>query len=115
MMLYRAKQRGFLELDLLMGMYAEKHIPTMNDEKLIAFNELLLEENPDLFKWLTGQLQPPEEVAGNIAYKDIRASIASKLGANSQSVSLAQPGTEWIRGWSDSGEELKDDGKAMAK
>ena len=29
----------------------------------------LWQENPDLFKWLTGQLQPPEEVADNIAYK----------------------------------------------
>mmetsp|Transcript_27486 Transcript_27486/g.77752 ORF Transcript_27486/g.77752 Transcript_27486/m.77752 type:complete len:89 (+) Transcript_27486:703-969(+) len=69
MMLYRAKQRGFLELDLLMGKYAEKNIRSMSDEHLLAFNDLLLEENPDLFQWLTGQIDPPEEITSNIAYK----------------------------------------------
>lgn len=27
-----------------------------------------LQENPDLFKWLTGQLQPPEHMLGNPAF-----------------------------------------------
>lgn len=29
----------------------------------------VLQENPDLFKWLTGQLPAPEEVEANSAYR----------------------------------------------
>ena len=28
----------------------------------------LTQENPDLFKWLTGQTAPPEEVSANAAF-----------------------------------------------
>mmetsp|Transcript_27487 Transcript_27487/g.77757 ORF Transcript_27487/g.77757 Transcript_27487/m.77757 type:complete len:112 (+) Transcript_27487:703-1038(+) len=107
MMLYRAKQRGFLELDLLMGKYAEKNIRSMSDEHLLAFNDLLLEENPDLFQWLTGQIDPPEEITSNIAYKKLREEIAGRVASNTQVASKSQPGEQWIRGWSDSGDELK--------
>mmetsp|Transcript_16924 Transcript_16924/g.42911 ORF Transcript_16924/g.42911 Transcript_16924/m.42911 type:complete len:165 (-) Transcript_16924:224-718(-) len=106
MMLYRAKQRGFLELDLLMGKYAEKTIPKMSDHKLLAFNALLLEENPDLFKWLTGQLPPPPEIANNEAFKDLRGTIASQVAVNSNTAAIADTGQEWVRGWSDAGTDM---------
>lgn len=36
----------------------------MSDEELRGFAVVLDQENPDLFKWLTGQLQPPPEMVG---------------------------------------------------
>ena len=33
-LLYRAKQRGFLELDLLVGLWAERHVPHMSEGDL---------------------------------------------------------------------------------
>lgn len=33
-LLYRSKQRGFLELDLLVGLWAEKEVPRMSLEML---------------------------------------------------------------------------------
>jgi len=105
-MLYRAKQRGFLELDLLMGKYAEKNIPKMSDHKLLAFNALLLEENPDLFKWLIGQLEPPPNVANNEAFKDLRGGIASQVSHKAHNATVAEHGKEWVRGWSDAGTDM---------
>lgn len=40
-LLYRSKQRGFLELDLLVGLWAEQHIPQMNTAMLQQFSVVL--------------------------------------------------------------------------
>ena len=58
-------------------------------------------ENPDLFKWLTGQLPPPEDVASNPAYAALRAHVQQQLGHNSHQSSQAPSGREWVRGWDD--------------
>ena len=68
-LLYRSRQRGFLEMDLLVGIWAEKRIPQMGDDNLHQFELILDQENPDLYKWLTGQEQPPADIANNTAYQ----------------------------------------------
>lgn len=96
-LLYRSRQRGFLELDLLVGLWAEQEVPKMDTHMLQQFTVVLdqvssckrpaagrgaehccegapslrvsLQENPDLFKWLTGQQEPPNEMQGNSAFK----------------------------------------------
>ena len=67
-LLYRAKQRGFLELDLLVGLWAERNVPRMSVSELTAFEEVLDIENPDLFKWLTGQEPAPEALRDNASF-----------------------------------------------
>jgi len=64
-MLWRAKCRGWLELDVLMGTFAEKHLWVWEDEQLDHFEEVLELENPDLYKWFTGQAQVPDELKEN--------------------------------------------------
>ena len=36
-LLYRSKQRGFLEMDLLVGLWAERNLPAMDAHRLAAF------------------------------------------------------------------------------
>ncbi|KAJ9511940.1 hypothetical protein QJQ45_004462 [Haematococcus lacustris] len=74
-LLYRSKQRGFLELDLLVGLWAEKEIPAMNLPML-----------QDLAVMLDQAL---------------RKHVAQQLGSNSQQKSHASQGVEWVRGWDD--------------
>ncbi|XP_017973458.1 PREDICTED: succinate dehydrogenase assembly factor 2, mitochondrial isoform X2 [Theobroma cacao] len=64
-LLYRSKQRGFLELDLVLGKWVEEHIYSMDENGIKALVHVLDLENPDLWKWLTGQEQPPETVSIN--------------------------------------------------
>ena len=68
-LLYRSKQRGILELDLLVGEYAEKHLPGMTTEELSATEELLTEENPDLWKWITLQAVAPPHLQQNTVFQ----------------------------------------------
>eukprot|EP00929_Paragymnodinium_shiwhaense_P042653 TRINITY_DN2203_c0_g1_i1.p2 TRINITY_DN2203_c0_g1~~TRINITY_DN2203_c0_g1_i1.p2 ORF type:complete len:146 (-),score=44.41 TRINITY_DN2203_c0_g1_i1:312-749(-) len=65
MLLWRAKSRGWLELDVLMGTFTQKHIGEFDDEKLDSLEEILELENPDLIKWFTGQAPVPEEIIDN--------------------------------------------------
>jgi succinate dehydrogenase flavin-adding protein (antitoxin of CptAB toxin-antitoxin module) len=40
-LLYRSKQRGWLELDLLMGLWAEQHVPSMSTDMLRQYAAVL--------------------------------------------------------------------------
>eukprot|EP00658_Telonema_sp_P-2_P050154 TRINITY_DN38200_c0_g1_i1.p2 TRINITY_DN38200_c0_g1~~TRINITY_DN38200_c0_g1_i1.p2 ORF type:complete len:140 (-),score=57.39 TRINITY_DN38200_c0_g1_i1:15-434(-) len=59
-LIYRAKQRGWLEMDLILGDWAATNLVDMEEFQLRQFEEILDMENPDLFKWLTGQEAVPE-------------------------------------------------------
>ena len=62
-MLYHSKQRGWLELDLILGSFAEKYLPSMTDSDVDDYATLLEEETPDMFKWMSGQGPVPPELA----------------------------------------------------
>ena len=52
-----------------MGHWAEQHVPSMDRARLDAFQEVLEQENPDMFKWLTGQLPTPPQMLQNPVFK----------------------------------------------
>jgi succinate dehydrogenase flavin-adding protein (antitoxin of CptAB toxin-antitoxin module) len=101
-LIYRAKQRGFLELDLLVGLWADRALPAMATEAQLRDAALLLDaENPDLFKWLTGQDEPPEEMKRNTAFSDLHAHVRAQMREHAHPGARAAPGQEWARGWDD--------------
>ena len=102
--LYRAKQRGFLELDIMVGEWASREMrdpATTSEAFLDAFDDVLDVENPDLFKWLTGQAEAPLEVRENEAYASLARHCKKFLDEKSDEASRAAHGREWIRGWND--------------
>ena len=51
--LFRAWRRGVREMDLIMGRFADAHLPTMNDDELAEFERLLDVPYPQaLADWL---------------------------------------------------------------
>lgn len=58
-LIYRSKQRGWLELDLLLGEFALFELPGYGSDQLDLWEEILDVENPDLYKYLTLQLPSP--------------------------------------------------------
>ncbi len=58
-LLFRSWHRGSREMDLLLGRFAERHLPTFSERQLDLFEELLEAGDPDLFAWLAGREPPP--------------------------------------------------------
>mmetsp|Transcript_17367 Transcript_17367/g.19456 ORF Transcript_17367/g.19456 Transcript_17367/m.19456 type:complete len:165 (-) Transcript_17367:10-504(-) len=60
--LYRCKQRGILELDLIFGNWADENLPGLNGEELDQFEAIVALENVDLRSWLIDMTAPiPKE------------------------------------------------------
>ena len=96
----------------------------MSLPELAGFSEVLDQENPDLYKWLTGQQQPPPDMArtlpqpplpptcsaacgvqvANPAFASLLSHVTHFLEAKSRVATRAKLGAEWVRGWGDSGE-----------
>lgn len=61
-MIFRSKNLGMKELDLLVGNWAKLNVPKLNYEELHQFNaEVLSKETPDLNKTLLGRGDQPHE------------------------------------------------------
>ncbi|CAL8466465.1 g6001 [Coccomyxa elongata] len=88
-------------MDLLVGLWAERNLPNMDAEQLTAMETVLDQENPDLFKWLTGQEEPPEAMKTNPAFTDIRKDVVRRLAAHRENAAMSRPGKDWVRGWDD--------------
>lgn len=67
-MLWAARNRGWLELDWLVGTFAERYLAALNEKQLALFEEVLQEDNPDLFNYLSGQSTTPENLLNNEVY-----------------------------------------------
>ncbi|KAG6495697.1 succinate dehydrogenase assembly factor 2, mitochondrial-like [Zingiber officinale] len=100
-LLYRSRQRGFLELDLVVGSWVEEHIRDMDDLHIKALTDVLDLENPDLWKWLTGQEQPPESVGRNPVFSAMKSKVMANLNSHASPEARANPGQPWVRGWDD--------------
>jgi len=61
-LLFRGGHRGTKENDILMGRFMDKHLNTLTEEQLDAF-EALINEVPDadFFKWATGKEAAPAQ------------------------------------------------------
>jgi succinate dehydrogenase assembly factor 2 len=61
-MIYRSKQRGWLEADLLMGSWAVKNVPTLTELELDEYELLLKEETIDIFNYVSGKDPLPDHL-----------------------------------------------------
>ena len=117
-LLYRSKQRGWLEMDLMLGGWvrararfflispclahtrsstrqARDNLGSMHEKELMQFQEIIDMENPDLFKWLTGQTPVPEDVGNPLLVKlctDLREAMNPKTTVQS---SVSFEGKVW--------------------
>lgn len=56
---FRAWRRGFREMDLLMGSFADAHLADMSEEDLSEFERLLSTPDWEVYAWLIGQKTVP--------------------------------------------------------
>ena len=56
---FRAWRRGFRELDLLMGSFADKYLDTYGEAELDQFEAILGLPDWEVYAWLIGQADVP--------------------------------------------------------
>ena len=59
---FRAWRRGFSELDLIMGGFADRHGGELSQAELADFEALLSEQDQDVYAWIVGQTPTPVQL-----------------------------------------------------
>lgn len=63
----RSWRRGIKEMDLILGGWSDTHLAGLGDDDLQTYDALLSENDHDLYQWVTGQGEAPQEYAPLIA------------------------------------------------
>ena len=60
-LLFRAQRRGFKEVDLIFGAYADAHLAGLDEIGLDQFEALLAAPDQEVYAWLRGAAPVPAE------------------------------------------------------
>jgi antitoxin CptB len=59
-------RRGMKELDIVLGWYVDECYATAPADQRLAFEALLEQEDPILWRWLVGAAPPPQGALGDV-------------------------------------------------
>ncbi len=65
-LLFRAQRRGFKEVDLIFGAYAQSHLAGLDGAGLDQFEALLTAPDQDVYAWLRGAQAVPGEYDNSV-------------------------------------------------
>lgn len=60
-LLFRAQRRGFKEVDLIFGAYADRHLAGLSETELDQFEALLTAPDQEVYAWLRGAEPVPSD------------------------------------------------------
>lgn len=63
---FRAWRRGFREIDLILGAFADAHLIELDDAGVEEFERLLECADQDVYNWIVGRTPPPAEQDGPV-------------------------------------------------
>ena len=58
-LIFRSGHRGTKEMDLILGSFARKYVPEFSEDELAVYDDLLQENDPNLYNWITGKEEAP--------------------------------------------------------
>lgn len=58
----RSWRRGTKEMDLILGPFADQHLGNLSEADLVIYDQLLEENDQDLYPWVTGQGEAPAQI-----------------------------------------------------
>jgi len=71
---FRSWHRGTREMDLLLGRFADRYIPTLSDSELDLFSAVLRCPDQDLYDWVTGKVPWPQPLQNALTQRLTRFS-----------------------------------------
>ena len=63
----RSWRRGTKEMDLILGAFCDTELAGLPGEDVALYEELLAENDHDLYQWITGQAPSPDRFSGLLA------------------------------------------------
>lgn len=66
-MTMRSWRRGTKEMDIILGRFCDDCLAGLGRDDLDLYDDLLSENDQDLYQWVTGQVPAPDRFAGLIA------------------------------------------------
>ena len=76
-LIFRAWHRGTREMDLLLGSFADAHVPGFDPAQLDQFEHLLTCQDPDLYDWKCERGAPAPEDDGPVMQLFLAHRLAS--------------------------------------
>ena len=77
---FRAWRRGFREMDLLMGSFADAHLAGLSDDDLSEFERLLSTPDWEVYAWLSGQKAVPGNIESSLLTRMMVVRFLSHAG-----------------------------------
>jgi antitoxin CptB len=68
----RSMRRGIKEMDLILSAYADTHLAGFSDTALGLYDQLLSENDHDIYGWIGGQIAVPDQ------YLDLVSQISAQ-------------------------------------
>ena len=59
----RSMRRGIKEMDLILGGFADHGLDALSDKELALYDEMLSENDHDMYAWASGQAPAPDQFA----------------------------------------------------
>ena len=84
-MIYRSKQRGWLEADLLMGSWATQFVPTLSNDELDEYEIVLNLETIDAYNYISGKDVLPDHVKNLSVMKQLQRYAMTRNMASPES------------------------------
>ncbi|RBI73038.1 succinate dehydrogenase assembly factor 2 [Roseovarius sp. TE539] len=63
----RSMRRGIKEMDIILSRYADDRLDRLNEAELDLYDDLLSENDQDLYQWVTGQTRAPDRLGALVA------------------------------------------------
>ena len=77
-LIFRSWHRGTREMDLLMGTFADRNVPSFDENLLEQYDEMLNCSDPDLYNWFSGRENPPANQVSDVLEKFLAHEFVEK-------------------------------------
>ena len=68
-LIFRSWHRGTREIVLMLGGFADAHLPAFNADELDLYEQFLSNSDPDIYNWITGQEPLPTAEGNEVTFK----------------------------------------------
>lgn len=65
-LIFRSWHRGTKEMDLILGGFADAHVPGFDEAQLVQYEALLEQSDPDLYNWIIGKDSAPVNIEHSV-------------------------------------------------